>query len=255
MKIISYNVNGLRAALRKGLADWLAAEQPDVLCLQEVKALPSDVDVRPFEELGYRMFWHPAVKKGYSGVATLLKAEPHKVEIGCGIEAYDNEGRVLAVHLATGETVVNVYMPSGTSGEERQGFKYRWLDDFLPFAQKLAARDRQLLICGDFNIAHTELDIHNPKSNKNSSGFLPAERAWLTRFYEAGFTDAYRHLNPEGKHYSWWTARFKDSRERDIGWRIDYVATTPELAARLTSAHMTKDAVHSDHCPVVVEFE
>lgn len=254
MKLATYNVNGIRAALRKGLAEWLAVEQPDVLCLQEIKATPADVDVSALAALGYQIFWHPAVKKGYSGVATLVKAEPRKVQIGLGIETYDSEGRVLIVHLATGESVMNVYMPSGTTGDERQGFKYRWLDDFMPFALQTAAQDKDLFIVGDFNIAHTPQDIHNPVSNKNTSGFLPEERAWMSKFLEAGFVDSYRSLNPEGQEYSWWSQRFPSLRERNLGWRIDYIVATPSLATRLTSARMAKEAVHSDHCPVVVEW-
>ena len=254
MKIVSYNVNGLRSALRKGLADWLATEAPDVVCLQEIKATEADVDLAPLEALGYRMYWHPAAKKGYSGVATLVKQEPQHVRVGCGIEAYDQEGRVLLVHLCTGEAVLNVYMPSGTTGEVRQDFKFAWLADFMAFAGQMAGHYPELFVVGDFNIAHTEQDIHNPVANKNSSGFLPEERAWMTRYLQAGFTDGYRHLHPEGRDYSWWTFR-AGARARNIGWRIDYITATAPLATRLTAARMAREAEHSDHCPVVVEWD
>jgi exodeoxyribonuclease-3 len=239
--------------MRKGLLDWIVAEQPDVLCLQEVKALPHEVDFAPLEALGYQAHWHPAQKKGYSGVATFTKIAPQNVVIGCGIEAYDFEGRVLTTHLPTGEVIVNVYMPSGTSGDERQGFKYQWLADFLPYAQVLAAKHDKLFICGDFNIAHTPQDIHNPVANKKSSGFLPEERAWLTQFLEAGFVDSFRHLHPDKQEYSWWTYR-AGARERNIGWRIDYIVASPSLAPQVTAARMAPEAQHSDHCPVLVEW-
>ena len=239
--------------MRKGLVDWVAAELPDVLCLQEVKALPHEVDTAPFEALGYNLYWHPAQKKGYSGVATFTRLAPTHVQVGCGIDAYDAEGRVLLTHLPAGEVVMNVYMPSGTSGDERQAFKYKWLADFLPYAQALAAKHPKLVICGDFNIAHTEMDIHNPVSNKNSSGFLPEERAWLTSFLSAGFGDTFRILNPDKQDYSWWTYR-ANARERNIGWRIDYVVATPGLAPTVHAARMAQEAMHSDHCPVIVEW-
>jgi exodeoxyribonuclease-3 len=253
MKLATYNVNGLRAALRKGLADWVTAELPDVLCLQEVKALPEEVDFAPFAALGYEAHWHPAQKKGYSGVATFLRHKPSEVTIGSGNDLYDSEGRVLLTTLPTGEVIMNVYMPSGTTGDVRQDFKYKWLDFFLDFAQEASARIPKLIICGDFNIAHTEIDIHNPVANKKSSGFLPEERAWMTKFLATGFTDAFRQLHPTEQAYSWWTYR-AGARERNLGWRIDYVVTSLSLTPHLTTARMAPEAQHSDHCPVLVEW-
>jgi exodeoxyribonuclease-3 len=203
--------------------------------------------------MGYQAYWHPAQKKGYSGVATLTRIAPTHVEVGCGMDAYDAEGRVLTTHLPSGIVVLNVYMPSGTSGDERQSFKYQWLADFLPYAKNLASKHSKVIICGDFNIAHTEKDIKNAASNKNSSGFLPEERAWLTSFLEAGFTDTFRAINPDKQDYSWWTFR-AGARERNIGWRIDYIMSTSGLHDSLKHARMAPEAVHSDHCPVILEL-
>ncbi len=252
MKIISYNVNGIRAAINKGLAEWLGQEQPDVLCLQETKAQPDQVDLSAFEALGYESYWESAEKKGYSGVAIFTKTKPKHVEIGCGIEQYDREGRVIRADFDD-VSIMNVYMPSGTSGEERQAFKMVWLDDFFDYAHKVAKEVGQLIIVGDYNIAHEEIDIHNPKGNKKSSGFLPEERAWVTKFLDSGFIDSYRHLNPDDQRYSWWTYRF-NARKNNKGWRIDYQAATKNMESRLVKADLLNDAVHSDHCPTLLEI-
>lgn len=253
MKIISYNVNGIRAALNKGLADWLADENPDVLCLQETKARPEQVDLAVFEDLGYQSYWESAEKKGYSGVAIFSKKEPLHVEIGCGMEKYDSEGRVLRLDFKD-VSIMNVYMPSGTSGDERQAFKMVWLDDFYTYAHKVAEQVGQLVIVGDYNIAHEEIDIHNPKGNKNSSGFLPEEREWMTKFFDSGFIDTFRHLNPDDQRYSWWTYRF-NARKNNKGWRIDYQAVSDNIKDRLIKADLLNDAVHSDHCPTLLEIK
>ena len=190
-RIISYNVNGIRAALNKGLAEWLLKENFDIICIQETKAQPEQVDLSALTEAGYFAFWHSAQKKGYSGVLTLTKTEPDLVDAGCGDHKYDNEGRILRTDF--GEwTLLNCYFPSGTTGDVRQDFKYQFLDDFYTWVQELRKTRPKLLIAGDYNIAHTELDIHDPKGNKNSSGFLPEERAWMSKFFSNGFTDRRR---------------------------------------------------------------
>jgi len=252
MKIISYNVNGIRAALNKGFASWLKAENPDILCLQELKALPEQVPDF-YSELGYSMYWETADKKGYSGVAILSKKEPIRVSNGCGNEVYDSEGRVIRADYE-GFSVMCVYMPSGTSGDIRQDFKYEWLDFFYGYAQEIRKDQPNLVICGDYNIAHKEIDIHNPVSNKKSSGFLPEERAWLTKFMESGFVDTFRKFNDQPHEYSWWSYR-ANSRANNKGWRIDYLMATSEMEDKLTSGSILQEVRHSDHCPICLEIE
>lgn len=252
-KIISYNVNGIRAALKKDFLKWLEAENPDVLCLQELKALPEQVDPEVFEALGYKLYWEPAQKKGYSGVAIFTREPPLHVEHGCGNELYDFEGRVIRADYKD-FSVMSVYMPSGTSGDVRQDFKYDWLDFFYDYANDLRKSHPNLIISGDYNIAHTEIDIHNPVSNKKSSGFLPEERAWMSKYIEAGFIDTFRHFNPDPHHYSWWSYR-ANSRANNKGWRIDYHMATAPMQNRLTNASILPEAIHSDHCPILLEID
>ena len=247
--IISYNVNGIRAAIKKGFYEWLATANPDIICLQETKATLQDVDTAPLEALGYHHNWFSAEKKGYSGVATFSKQQPSTVVEGCGIPEYDREGRILRTDFGDW-TLVNCYWPSGTSGEERQAFKMRFLDDFYDWATELKRTRPNLVILGDYNIAHNELDIHDPKGNKKSSGFLPEERDFMTKWLqEGGFTDAFRAKHPEMQQYSWWSARF-NSRANNKGWRIDYQCASGTMAESLTDAMQLNDVVHSDHCPV-----
>lgn len=252
MKIISYNVNGIRAAMQKGLKEWVQEINPDVLCLQEVKAEREQVDLREFEELGYHIYWHAAQKKGYSGVAIFTKIIPKQIVIGCGIEAYDAEGRVLRVDFEK-VSVMSVYMPSGTTGDIRQDFKMTWLADFFLYTQELKKKIPHLVISGDYNICHKEIDIHNPKSNANSSGFLPEERAWISQFIEGGFIDTFRQVNPNPHQYTWWSYR-AGSRGKNLGWRIDYHMATNELKEYIQHAHIYSDAMHSDHCPISLEL-
>lgn len=252
MKIISYNVNGIRAAIKKGFTEWLQEENPDVLCIQELKALPEQVEDF-YSTIGYKMFWENAEKKGYSGVAILSKQEPKHVEYGCGNPLYDNEGRVIRADFDD-YSVMSVYMPSGTSGDIRQDFKYEWLDFFFDYVAELRKSIPNLIISGDYNIAHTAIDIHNPVSNKKSSGFLPEEREWLTKYVEAGFIDTFRAFSEEPHHYSWWSYR-ANSRANNKGWRIDYHMAAEELKSRLTNAYILPDVKHSDHCPIVVEID
>ena len=188
MKIVTYNVNGIRAALKKGFYEWLKATDPDVVCLQEVKAEANQVELSLFTDLGYEIHWHAAVKKGYSGVAIFTKIKPKDIKIGCGENLYDNEGRVIQIDFED-VSVINTYMPSGTTGDERQNFKMTWLDFFYDYANYVKQEVGNLVICGDYNICHTSIDIHNPVANKNTSGFKPEEREWVTKFIESGFID------------------------------------------------------------------
>ncbi|TDB63955.1 exodeoxyribonuclease III [Arundinibacter roseus] len=253
MQILSYNVNGIRAAIKNGLLDWIATQSFDILCFQEVKALRDQVDLSGFEALGYEVIgWHAAEKKGYSGVAILSRIRPDQVVDGCGLSIYDCEGRILRADF--GElTLLNCYFPSGTSGELRQGVKMQFLSDFHEYVKELQQQRPNLIICGDYNIAHTENDIHDPIRNKNSTGFLPEERAWMTQWFNSGFTDSFRYLNPELIEYSWWSYR-AGARGNNKGWRIDYHSVSNSLQNRLISCRHITEAVHSDHCGVVLEL-
>lgn len=253
MKIISYNVNGIRAALKKGFAEWVEAGGFDIICLQETKARPEQVDTAILEEMGYHHNWVSAEKKGYSGVAIFSKKKPDNVVEGCGVEEFDSEGRVIRADFGD-LTVVNIYFPSGTAGSVRQEVKYRFLDHIYEWANALRKERPNLVILGDYNIAHTEMDIHNPKSNKNNSGFLPEEREWMTKWFANGFTDSFRHLNPEQVQYSWWSYR-ANARANNKGWRIDYISVTDNLNPQLQHAQQLTDVKHSDHCPVLLELE
>lgn len=252
-KIITYNVNGIRAAINKGLLDWLKAANPDILCLQELKAEPENLNLPDFENLGYHHYWYPAQKKGYSGVAILTKRKPDHIQYGCGIEKYDAEGRIIRADY--GDTsVLSVYHPSGSSGEERQAFKMEWLADFQKYIDTLKKKRTKLIISGDYNICHQPIDIHNPKSNANSSGFLPEEREWIDQFMKSGFIDSFRHFNKEPHQYSWWSFR-ANARAKNLGWRIDYNLVSTNLESKLKRAAILPEAKHSDHCPVLLEME
>ncbi|MBS1636034.1 MAG: exodeoxyribonuclease III [Bacteroidetes bacterium] len=253
MKIITYNVNGIRAAMNKGLIGWLQATQPDVLCVQEIKATPDQVNVSEFEALGYQHFWYPAEKKGYSGVAIFSKRKPDHVEYGCGIAAYDQEGRVIRADYGD-LSVMSVYHPSGSSGDERQGFKMQWLSDFQKYIDRLKKERQKLIISGDYNICHKAIDIHNPVSNANTSGFLPEEREWMEQFIQSGFIDSFRYFNQEPHQYSWWSYR-ANARAKNLGWRIDYNLITANLEKHLKRSVILPDAMHSDHCPVLLETD
>ena len=253
MRIITYNVNGIRAAMNKGLVDWLKNADPDVLCLQEIKANPEQVDLSGFEALGSHHYWYPAQKKGYSGVAIFTKQQPISVSYGCGIKEYDDEGRILRIDFDS-VSVMSIYHPSGSSGDLRQDFKMQWLKDFVKYIAGIQKKHPNLLLCGDFNICHKEIDIHNPKSNAKTSGFLPEEREWMEQFIKTGFIDTFRHFNKDPHHYTWWSYR-AGSRGKNLGWRIDYNLATQNLVHRLRRAVILPDAVHSDHCPVLLEMD
>jgi len=254
MRIISYNVNGIRAAIKKGFIDWLKTNPADVICVQETKASQGDVDIKQIEALGYHHYWYSAQKKGYSGVAVFSKIKPDKVEYGNGNQVSDDEGRVIQL-LFKDILVINAYFPSGTSGDIRQTFKYQWLDEFHIWINKLKKKQPKLILCGDYNIAHKEIDIHDPKGNKKSSGFLPEEREWLTSFLGGGWIDTFREFHSEPHRYSWWSQRFPTVRLNNKGWRIDYINVTEPLKKQLKDAEILPDVKHSDHCPVYLELK
>ncbi len=253
MRIYSYNLNGIRAAMKKGLLDWVRNENPDILCVQETKAQEDQIDSKSFEELGYKTYWHSAKKKGYSGVGIVTKPQPDNVVKGVGNPLYDDEGRVIRADY--GEvTLINIYHPSGTSGQERQDFKMQWLEFFLNWVEELRKERPYLIITGDLNIAHKEIDIHDPIGNAKNSGFLPEERAWVDKFLSHGYVDTFRLFHTEPHRYSWWTYRFK-AREKNKGWRIDYFFVTENLVEKVRDADILENVVHSDHCPIMLDID
>lgn len=254
MRIISYNVNGIRAAIKKGFIDWIGTGPADIICLQEIKANLEDINIPAIESAGYRSYWFPAQKKGYSGVAILTKLLPDNVELGHGNPQSDFEGRVLRADFKD-ITLINAYFPSGTSGEERQQYKYTWLNEFLDYLNDLRRTRTKIIVCGDYNIAHQEIDIHNPKGNRNTSGFLPEEREWFDKFLESDFVDGFRHLNNEPGQYTWWSVLRPNTRLENRGWRIDYINVSSNLRDRIGDVKIFPDVKHSDHCPVYLELK
>lgn len=254
MKIVSYNVNGIRAAMKKGLVEWLQEVNPDVLCLQEIKALREQVEMEEFEKLGYHNFLFSAEKKGYSGVAIFSKEKPKNVEYGCGIPVYDAEGRVIRADFANGVSVMSVYVPSA-SNMDRLGFKMDFCFDFQAYNKQLLESHPNLVVCGDFNICKEAIDIHDPIRNKKVSGFLPEEREWLADYLESTeMTDAFRIYNQEPHQYSWWSYR-ANARNNNKGWRIDYTMVSAGLQDKLKRAYILPEAKHSDHAPIAVELD
>ena len=253
MKIISYNVNGIRAAIKKGFIYWLQVANPDVICLQEIKANKEQLNVSLFENAGYKYhYWFSAQKKGYSGVAILSKIKPNQVIYGADFDLASSEGRILQVDFDD-VSVVSLYLPSGTN-ELRLDLKFRFMDDFFRYIDTLKKEKPNLVVCGDYNICHQEIDIHNPKGLKNVSGFLPEERQWMTEFIQNDFIDSFRELNPQKVQYSWWSYR-ANARNNNKGWRLDYLMATKSLKNRLKRAYILPEAKHSDHCPVVLEID
>lgn len=253
MKIISYNVNGIRAAMTKGLLQWLEVATPDVLCLQEIKAQEEQIDTESFKKIGYQyQYWHSAQKKGYSGVAILSKIKPNHVEIGSGIDYMDYEGRIIRADFG-GVSIMSLYLPSGTN-INRLEHKLTFMADFQKYINKLKQTHPDLIICGDYNICHQAIDIHDPIRNANVSGFLPVERKWIDDFINSGFIDSFRYFNQEPHHYSWWSYR-ANARNNNKGWRIDYSLVAKPLEDKLVRATILPQAKHSDHCPILVEVD
>ncbi|RZS99393.1 exodeoxyribonuclease III [Aquimarina brevivitae] len=253
MKIISYNVNGIRAAIKKGFIEWLQQANPDVICLQEIKANQEQLDLTLFEEAGYPFhYWYSAQKKGYSGVAVLSKKEPDQVTFGTGIDYMDHEGRNLRVDI-NGVSVMSLYLPSGTN-IDRLDHKLQYMADFRDYIDELKKNYPNLIICGDYNICHKAIDIHDPVRNKNVSGFLPVEREWIGNFIDGGFIDSFRYFNQEPDNYSWWSYR-ANARANNKGWRLDYGMVSETLEDKLTRAAILSEAKHSDHCPILVELD
>ena len=251
MRVISFNVNGIRAALRKGLAEFMAEQNADLLCLQEVKAHEGDIPLLPN---GYHAYWHCAERKGYSSVGILSKIQPDAVHRGMSVRVYDAEGRVIRADFG-GLSVISVYVPSGSSGETRLAYKLRFLKAFSRYIRSLLADGRELLICGDINIAHRPVDLTNWRSNQKTSGFLPVERAWLDRFLALGLVDSYRSfVGADAAAYSWWSLR-SGARARNVGWRLDYHLSTPALSERVVAAAIPRLPVLSDHAPVMIDYQ
>jgi len=253
MKIVSYNVNGIRAALGKDFIGWLKEANPDILCIQETKANPTQFDVSLFEDLGYHCYWHSAEKKGYSGVGLLTKIKPDNVFYGVGVDKFDSEGRTVRADIGD-ITIISAYHPSGTTGGIRQDFKMEWLENFHNYANELKKERPNLILSGDVNICHKEIDISNPKKKKGVSGFLPEEREWVSNFLDSGFIDTFRVFDQSPDKYSWWSYR-AGSRGKNLGWRIDYHFVTENLRERLKDAAIWSEVVHSDHCPVYLELK
>ena len=252
MKIISYNVNGIRAAMKKGFADWVNAHNPDIICLQEIKAMEDQIDVDVFNKMGYNNFWFSAKKRGYSGVAILTKKNPSNVVYGTGITSMDDEGRNIRVDFQN-FSIMSLYLPSGTN-LGRLDFKFNYMDRLYDYISNLKNSFPNLIISGDYNICHKSIDIHDPVRNKNVSGFLPEEREWLDNFINLGFKDSFRLFNKEPNNYSWWSYR-ANARANNKGWRIDYNLVSESLVKNLEDSFILPNAFHSDHCPIGLKLK
>lgn len=253
MKIYSWNVNGLRAAVRKNFLDFLSKEDPDILAIQETKLQEEQIPQEIKDQIQYHKYWNFAQKKGYSGVTVFSKLEPEKVEYSIGDPAYDKEGRLLILHFPD-FVFINCYFPNGKMSEERLQFKLNYYDKMFELMQKLREEGKNVIVCGDYNTAHKEIDLANPKDNEDTSGFLPIERAWLDKLVENDWIDTFRHYNQEPKQYSWWTYRF-GARRRNIGWRIDYFFVNKEFMAKVKDAFIKQEIMGSDHCPIGIEIK
>lgn len=253
MRVITLNLNGIRSAANKGFFTWLARQKADVVCLQEVKAQENQLTAQMLAPNGFQGFFHCAEKKGYSGVALYTRAAPDKVRCGLGIPDFDREGRYLQMDFGN-LSVVSLYLPSGSSGPERQAMKFRFMDELYPVLKKLQRNGREYILCGDWNIAHKEIDLKNWRSNQKNSGFLPEEREWLTRvFDELGWVDVFRTLNQKPDQYTWWSQRGR-AREKNVGWRIDYQIATPGIAKCARAERIYVDKNFSDHAPLIIDY-
>jgi exodeoxyribonuclease-3 len=252
IKLISWNVNGVRAAYNKGFLDWLAKESPDILCVQETKAAVEQLSEDLLSPPGYRSYWHSAKKKGYSGVAVYTKTAPISVDCSIGIKRFDDEGRLIRVDYG-GFVLFNVYFPNGKKDKERLDFKMDFYDAFLDCIDSVRREGRSVIFCGDVNTAHQEIDLARPKENEKASGFLPVERAWIDKVIQRGYVDAFRSLHPDRVAYSWWDLKSR-ARERNVGWRIDYIFVVQEMLSRVERAYILSDVMGSDHCPVAAEL-
>jgi exodeoxyribonuclease-3 len=254
LKITSANLNGIRSAARKGFFEWMTQQSPDFVCVQELKAQAADMAPEFLAPAGYRGHFHYAEKKGYSGVGVYSRQEPDAVQIGFGCDEFDAEGRYVQCDFGK-LSVISLYCPSGSSGDERQLAKFRFMEVFLPHLQTLRECGREVVICGDWNIAHKEIDLKNWKGNRKNSGFLPEERDWLTRvFDEIGLVDVFRRVDPRADQYTWWSNRGQ-AWAKNVGWRIDYQVSTPGIAAHASAAEIYKEARFSDHAPLTIEYD
>jgi exodeoxyribonuclease-3 len=253
MRLICWNVNGIRAAERKGLYDWFIKEQPDILCLQEIKASPEQIPAHLRNAPNYNVYWNSAERKGYSGVGTLSKKLPVRYKKGFGIERFDQEGRILITEFPE-FVLFNIYFPNGKKDDERLHYKLDFYDTFLGYADNLKAEGKNIIVCGDFNTAHKEIDLARPKENETRSGFLPVERAWIDTFIDHGYVDTFRHFNNEPEQYSWWDFKTR-ARERNVGWRIDYFFVNKEFVPNLKSAFILQHVMGSDHCPIGIDIK
>ena len=253
MRILSWNVNGIRAADRKGLYDWFKKESPDILCLQEIKAQPEQVPPYLRNMPRYNIYWNPAERKGYSGVVTYTKETPINTKNGFGIDRFDKEGRTLICEFPS-FVLFNIYFPNGKKNKERLDYKLDFYDTFLAYADNLKAEGKNIVVCGDFNTAHNEIDLARPKENEKISGFLPVERAWIDTFIDHGYVDTFRHLNKEADQYTWWDMKTR-ARERNVGWRIDYFFVNNEFLPHLKGACIRNEIIGSDHCPIEIEID
>ena len=254
MRVISLNLNGIRSAFSKGFLPWLQQQDADIVCLQELKAQAADLTTDMLAPPGYQSYFHFAEKRGYSGVGIYSRQTPQKVVVGLGLAEFDCEGRYVEVQFGA-LSIISLYLPSGSSGEERQAVKFKFMAAFMPHLRALFTSGREVLLCGDWNIAHTEHDLKNWRGNRKNSGFLPEERAWLTElFVEVGFVDVFRHLYPELQAYTWWSNRGQ-AWAKDVGWRIDYQVATVNLAASAKRASIYKDQRFSDHAPLTIDYQ
>ncbi len=254
MRVISLNLNGIRSAAKKGFYPWLARQNADVVCLQELKAQIPDLSPEMLSPKGLSGAFHPANKKGYSGVGLYLRNSPQKIREGLSLPAIDIEGRFIRADFAN-LSVISLYLPSGSSGPERQAAKFSFMENFLPKVKALREEKREFIICGDWNIAHKEIDLKNWRSNQKNSGFLPEERAWLTQLFdELGWVDVFRTLNQEAEQYTWWSNRGQ-AWAKNVGWRIDYQLATPGIAAKAKSVSIYKDERFSDHAPLTIDYD